>query len=121
MLTTLTFVKMKPGLDRDTFYRRWQEHTRDFDLRDHPEISLNRLMMFEEGSEFVGVCENEWPDQAALQAAIEWYETPEGKEHAADLDSFMDAAGCQTVIVSHEVDISSAKGIVWKTRPEESQ
>ncbi len=115
MLTTLTFVKMKPGLDRDAFYTRWQEHTRDFDLRDHPEISLNRLMMFDEGWEFVGVCENHWPDRATLEAAIKWYETPKGQEHQADLDSFMDSAGCRTLIVSDEADVSSEKGIVRKT------
>jgi len=121
MLTTLTFVKMKAGFDRESFYRRWQEHTRDFDLRDHPEITLNRLMMFEEGSDFAGVCENHWPDRESLENVIRWYETPEGKEHQADLDSFMDSAGCQTVIVSHEVDVSKEQGIVWRTRPEDSE
>ena len=47
MLKTFTFVRMKPGIDRETFYERWCAHTRDFDLRDHPEISLNRLILFE--------------------------------------------------------------------------
>ena len=80
MVTTITFVKMQPGLDRASFYERWCEHTGDWDLRDHPEISLNRLMLFEEGSEFVGMAENHWPDRASLEAAIRWYETPEGQE-----------------------------------------
>ena len=102
MLTTLTLVKMLPGLSREDFYARWQEHTRDKDLRDHPEISLNRLMMFDEGAEYVGMAENHWPDRASLDAAIRWYETPEGKAHQADLESFMDTAHSPTMIVSHE-------------------
>ncbi len=46
---------------------------------------------------------------------IKWYETPKGQEHQADLDSFMDSAGCRTLIVSDEADVSSEKGIVRKT------
>ena len=120
MITTITFVKMQPGFDRDSFYARWCEHTRDMDLRDHPEISLNRLMLFEEESEFVGMAENHWPDRASLDAAIRWYETPEGQTHWKDLESFMDAANSPTKVVSHEAEISEAEGIAWKTRPETS-
>ncbi len=116
MLTTFTFVKMLPGFSRDAFYARWHEHTRKKDLQDHPEISLNRLMMFDEGSEYIGMAENHWPDREALDAAIRWYETPEGQAHWKDLESFMDAANSPTFVVSHEADVSSEKGIHWKTR-----
>ncbi len=118
MITTFTFVRMQPGFGRDEFIDRWSEHTRDMDLRDHPEISLNRLMLFEEGSEFVGMAENQWPDRAALDAAIRFYETPEGQAHWKDLESFMDAANSPTIVVSHEVEVSLENGIDWKTRPE---
>lgn len=118
MITTMTLVKMQPGFDRDSFYERWCAHTHDLDLRDHPEISLNRLMLFDEGSEYVGMAENHWPDREALEAAVRWYETPEGRVHMKDLESFMDTAGSPTVVVSHEVEISKEQGIAWKTRPE---
>jgi hypothetical protein len=121
MITTFTFVKMQPGFERDGFFDRWCEHTRDLDLRDHPEISLNRLMLLEEGSEFVGVAENHWPDREALDAAIRWYETPEGQAHWKDLESFMDAANSPTFVVSHEAEVSHEKGIDSKTRPESTK
>ena len=119
MLTTITFVKMLPGYTRDEFYARWQQHTQTMDLRDHPEITLNRLMMFDEGSEYLGMAENHWPDRASLEAVIRWYETPEGQAHQADLDLFMDTANSPTTIVSHEVHVSSEKGIEWITSPGE--
>ena len=118
MITTFTLVKMQPGFERDEFFTRWCEHTREMDLRDHPEISLNRLMLFEEGAEFVGMAENHWPDRKALDDAILWYRMPEGRAHLADLESFMDAANSPTIVVSHEVEVSLENGIDWKTRPE---
>jgi hypothetical protein len=117
MITTFTFVKMQPGFEREQFFDRWCEHTRDLDLRDHPEITLNRLTLFEQGSEFVGVAENHWPDREALDAAIHWYETSEGQVHWKDLESFMDAANSPTFVVSHEVEVSIEKGIDWKAGP----
>ncbi len=117
MITTFTFVKMQPGLGRDEFFDRWCKHTRDMDLRDHPEISLNRLMLFEEGSEFVGTAENHWPDREALDAAVRWYETAEGQVHWQDLVSFMDAENSPTVVVSHEAEVSPDKGVDLKIRP----
>ena len=118
MITTMTLVKMQPGFGRDEFFDRWCQHTRDLDLRDHPEISLNRLMLFDEGSEFVGMAENHWPDRDALDAAVRWYETPAGQVHWKDLVSFMDAENSPTVVVSHEADVSLAKGIDVRARPE---
>ena len=119
MLKTLTMVRMKSGLDRDEFYDRWCAHTRDFDLRDHPEISLNRLILFEEAdsgvaSEYVGFAENHWPDRAALDAAIRWYGTPEGIEHNRDLESFMDVPNSPTFVVDYEVEVSTERGVDWK-------
>jgi len=38
-----------------------------------------------------------------------------------DLESFMDAANSPTKVVSHEVEVSDAKGIAWKTRPGSSE
>ena len=48
-------------------------------------------------------------------------ETPEGQVHMKDLDSFMDTANSPTLVVSHEVEVSSEKGIAWKARPGGSQ
>ena len=116
MIKTLTFVQMRAGMEREDFYRRWCEHTRDLDLRDHPEISLNRLILFEEAADYVGIAENHWPDRAALDAAIAWYETPAGVEHNADLASFMDVENSPTVVVGYEVEVSREAGIDWKMR-----
>ena len=120
MLKTITMVKMKPGIGRDAFYEHWCAHTRDFDLRDHPEISLNRLSLFAaEGvspGDYVGFAENHWPDQAALDGAIAWYQTPPGIEHNRDLEAFMDIENSPTFVIGSEVEVSQEHGIVWKTR-----
>jgi hypothetical protein len=119
MLKTITLVNKLPGLSRKKFYDSWCAHTRDFDLRDHPEISLNRLVMFEGGEDtagdYMGFAENHWPDQAALDAAIAWYETPPGIEHNRDLERFMDIAKSPTFVVGSEVEVSKEHGIAWKT------
>jgi len=119
MLKTITLVHMLPGLSREEFYERWCAHTRDFDLRDHPEISLNRLVLFEEtgarAGGYLGFAENHWPDRDALDAAIAWYETPAGIEHNRDLETFMDVARSPTFVVGSEVEVSSEHGIDWKT------
>ena len=119
MLKTITLVRMLPGLSREQFYERWCTHTRDFDLRDHPEISLNRLVLFDEtgdgSGDYLGFAENHWPDRAALDAAIAWYETPAGIEHNRDLEAFMDVASSPTFVVGSEVEVSSERGIDWKT------
>lgn len=117
MIKTITFVRAQPGLDRESFFERWCEHTREWDLRDHPDIS-NRMIMLEEGSEYVGINENHWPNRQALEDAVKWYETEEGMAHMEDLMSFMDAENSPTHVISHEVDISVEKGIEWLTRPE---
>ncbi|MEE2662539.1 MAG: hypothetical protein VX681_00350 [Myxococcota bacterium] len=118
MITTFTFVRMQPGFDRDTFFERWCQHTQEMDLRDHPEITLNRLMLLEPDGDYMGVAENHWPDRAALDAAVRWYETPDGQEHWKDLVSFMDAENSPTFVVSHEAEVSLERGIDWKARPE---
>ena len=120
MVKTFTLVRMKPGLSRDEFFERWCQHTKDFDLRDHPEITLNRLTLFEEGSEahnggFVGLAENHWPDRTAIEEAIRWYQTPEGIEHNRDLEAFMDIANSPTSTIDHEVEVSKHAGIEWKS------
>lgn len=120
MIKTFTMVRMRPGIDRDEFYDKWCAHTRDFDLRDHPEITLNRLILFDpppDGStpEFVGLAENHWPDRAALDAAIAWYATPDGIAHNADLEAFMDIANSPTHLVDYEVEVEAERGIVWRS------
>lgn len=111
MLKTFTFVKMQPGMTREAFFERWCRHTRDFDLKDHPEIRLNRLTMIEGESPYVGIAENHWDDQDALQRAARWYATEAGQAHWKDLESFMDAAHSPTVVVTHEAEVSEPGGI----------
>ncbi len=120
MITTFTFVKMQPGFNRETFYKRWCEHTRDWDVRDHPRIS-NRLLLLEGDSEFVGMAENHWPNREALEEAGRWYGTEAGQAHWKDLTEFMDAANSPTRVVSHEVDVSLEDGIAWVAKPDGAQ
>jgi len=116
MLKTITLVKAQPGFDRERFYARWCEHTRDLDLRDHPKITLNRLVLFDEGADYLGFAENHWPDREALDEAIRFYETPAGQLHQKDLESFMDTAKSPTVVIDREVEVSEARGIDWLIR-----
>ena len=110
MLKTLTLVKRKTGLSRSEFFEAWQRHTREWDLVDHPEISLNLLRMVElpDGAafEYDGMAENHWPDRESLDRVVAWYATEAGAKHMADLMSFMDTENSPTVIVSGEADIS---------------
>lgn len=111
MIKTFTLVRMNAGWSREDFFKRWCEHTRDWDLRDHPEISLNRLMLIEGDSEFVGMAENHWPDEESLAAAANWYRSDAGRAHWDDLASFMDIENSPTVTVSAEAHIDSDRGI----------
>ena len=111
MLKSFTFVRIRPGLGREEFFRRWCEHTRKWDLRDHPKIRLHRLTLVDGESPYAGIAENHWPDRAALDEAAAWYATPAGRAHWADLASFMDIESSPTVVVSHEAEVSAARGI----------
>jgi len=117
MLVSFTFVRARPGLSRDEFFRRWCEHTRDWDLRDHPEIRLNRLTLVEGDGPYVGVAENHWDDRAALEQAAAWYATPAGQRHWADLAAFMDVEASPTVVVTHEARVSEERGVELRTAP----
>ena len=121
MLKSFTFVRMRPGLSRDEFFRRWCAHTQAWDLRDHPEIRLHRLTLVEGDGPFVGVAENHWDDRAALERAAAWYATPAGKAHGADLATFMDVDGSPTVVVTHEALVSDARGVELLTSPAEGE
>ena len=113
MITSFTFVKKQPHLSTAEFFTRWTEHTRDWDLRDHPEISLNRLMMIEGDSPYVGIAENHWPDMESLTKTAEFYEqTDAGKAHWADLLTFMDIDNSPTVIVTHEADVTATRTLI---------
>jgi hypothetical protein len=70
MLKTVTLVKMRAGWTRERFFQRWCEHTVEWDLRDHPDIMLNRLLMVEGDSDYAGIAENHWPDKSSLEAAV---------------------------------------------------
>jgi len=111
MLKTFTFVKMQPGFSRDAFFARWCQHTREFDLRNHPEIKQNRLMLIDGEGPFVGIAETHWEDAEALERGVRWYETPTGQVQRKDLETFMDADNSPTFVVTHEATISVDGGI----------
>lgn len=111
-MITFTFVKKQPGWSDEDFFRRWAEHTRDFDLVDHPYITKNRLLLIQGDTPYVGIAENHWPDAESLAATEAFYrDTERGRAHWADLQAFMDIDGSPTVVVAREADVSEA-GIV---------
>ena len=117
VIKTFTLVRKNPVLSDQEFFERWIAHTKAWDLRDHPEILLNRLALLKDNPLFTGIAENHWPDRAALDAAASWYATPAGQLHWADLCSFMDIDNSPTVIIDVEAVISSEHGIVLSTAP----
>ena len=107
MITSFTLVRKRPELDDDEFFERWTEHTRQFDLVDHPYISKNRLLLVEGDAPYVGLAENHWPDLESLQRTAAFYEqTERGRAHWADLCSFMDIDNSPTLVVTREADVS---------------
>lgn len=111
-MVTFTFVKKREGWSDENFFRRWTEHTRDFDLVDHPYISKNRLMLISGHADYIGIAENHWPDAESLMATQAFYrDTARGRAHWADLEEFMDIDGSPTVVVSREADVGT-QGIV---------
>lgn len=111
MFKTFTLVRKKAGLTDAEFFERWTRHTQEWDLRDHPEIGLNRLVMLRDNPHYTGIAENHWPDEASLHRAAAWYATEAGQRHWADLCSFMDIEQSPTVVVGGEADVSAAAGI----------
>lgn len=107
MITTFTFVRKREGLSDEAFFARWAEHTRDFDLVDHPYITKNRLVMISGDTPYVGIAENHWPDMESLERTSAFYEeTERGRAHWADLCEFMDIDASPTVVVTAEADVS---------------
>ena len=117
MIKSFTFVKRRAGLTRAEFFERWCAHTQDWDLKDHPDCTLNRLTLTSEGGPYDGVAETHWPNEAALAEAVAFYGTDPGKQHWADLQSFMDIDNSPTVTIEHEAEVSIAKGIDILTGP----
>ncbi len=108
MIVSFTMVRKREGISDETFFRRWTEHTEAFDLKDHPYITKNRLMMIEGETPYAGIAENHWPDMDSLAKTAEFYEKTEaGRAHWADLLTFMDIDNSPTVIVSREADVTA--------------
>jgi hypothetical protein len=117
VIKTFTLVRKKPGLSDQEFFDRWTAHTKLWDLRDHPDILLNRLALLKDNPVYTGIAENHWPSRAALDAAASWYATAAGQLHWADLCSFMDIDNSPTVVIENEAVISSERGIVLTPFP----
>ena len=112
MVKAFTFVKRRAGLTREEFFTRWCEHTRDWDLKDHPDCTLNRLVLVtDQASPYDGFAETHWPSQAALDEAVTFYASESGQQHWADLQSFMDIDNSPTVLAVREADVSPDMGI----------
>lgn len=108
MIKTFTFVRRRPHLDRDAFFERWVRHTRDWDLRDHPDCTLNRLTLLgDNDASYDALAETHWPDQAALDAAIAFYGTPDGQAHWRDLADFMDIDASPTATIVREAEVAA--------------
>jgi len=110
MIVSFTLVRKREELTNEAFFERWIAHTQAFDLRDHPYITKNRLMMIQGDTPYVGIAENHWPDMESLAKTAEFYETTDaGKAHWADLLTFMDIDNSPTVIVTREADVDAAR------------
>ncbi|MEO5840200.1 MAG: hypothetical protein ABIQ73_02335 [Acidimicrobiales bacterium] len=113
MIVSFTLVRKRDGLTDEAFFARWTEHTEAFDLKDHPYISKNRLMMIAGDTPYVGIAENHWPDMESLAKTADFYQMTEaGKAHWADLLTFMDIDNSPTVIVTHEADVAAARTVI---------
>lgn len=110
MIVTFTLVRKRPHLSQEAFLARWVEHTERFDLKDHPYITKNRLMLVEGDTPYVGMAENHWPDRESLEQTSAFYrDTTAGRAHWADLETFMDIENSPTVVVTQEADVSAAE------------
>ena len=113
MVVSFTLVRKREGLTDEAFFTRWTEHTEAFDLKDHPYITKNRLMMIAGDTPYVGIAENHWPDMESLTKTAEFYKKTEaGKAHWADLLTFMDIDNSPTVIVTHEADVAATRTVI---------
>ncbi len=116
MVVTFTLVRKRPHLSNEAFLARWVEHTERFDLKDHPYITKNRLMLVQGETPYVGLAENHWPDLESLERTSAFYrDTEAGRAHWADLETFMDIENSPTVVVSHEAEVA-ATGTVLSRR-----
>ena len=110
MIVSFTLVKKREGFTDEEFFERWTRHTEEFDLKDHPYITRNRLMMVVGGTDYVGIAENHWPDIESMMATSAFYDgTDAGRAHWADLQTFMDIDNSPTVVVTREADVAAAK------------
>ncbi len=115
MITSFTMVRKRPEFTSEEFFARWTEHTQRFDLRDHPYITKNRLMMVLGHPDYDGIAENEWPDMDSLTNTADFYQnTDEGRAHWADLLTFMDIDNSPTVIVTAEADITAERTVITR-------
>lgn len=118
MIVSFTFVRMRDGFTAEEFFTRWTRHTEQYDLRDHPYITKNRLMLIQGDPRYVGIAENHWPDMESLAKTAEFYEqTDAGREHWADLQTFMDIDNSPTVIVTREADITADGTTITSLQP----
>ena len=107
---SFTLVRKRAEFSDDEFFERWTRHTQEFDLKDHPYISKNRLMMIVGSPDYVGIAENHWPDMDSMLATTAFYaDTDAGREHWADLQTFMDIDNSPTVVVTKEADVAAAR------------
>lgn len=111
MIKTFTFVKRRPHLTGEQFFERWVRHTREWDLRDHPDCTLNRLTLLgDNAAGYDALAETHWPSRAALDEAVAFYGTRDGQAHWNDLSEFMDIDASPTAIIEREAEVSAEPG-----------
>ena len=106
-MRVLSLVRFREGVDRDTAWRAWAEHTHAWDARDHPQIRRTTLTLFaaapgESQPRFDGMALTEWTSEAAFLAAAAWYATPESAAHTADLARFLSFDDMVTTVIAAE-------------------
>lgn len=109
-MKVLSLVRFREGVDRDSAWRAWAEHTREWDARDHPQIRRTVLTRFaaapgESSPRFDGMALTEWASEADFLAAAAWYATPESAAHTADLARFLSFEDMVTTVLADEREI----------------
>lgn len=110
-MRVMTLVRFRRDLPRAQAWALWQQHTQEWDARDHPEILRTDFTLFGnlggEAPGYDGMAVTHWIDEAAFRAAAAWYQTPASAAHAADLARFLDFDAMLTLAIADTASIAA--------------